>query len=89
MYTGTVTITDPNAVDAPQFVMVTVNVGGAVPNKLEFYVAPGSSTSTSFTTGSTINPSVDSAPWFSIAVNGSGSFSFNVPYIVTATAPAA
>lgn len=85
-YTGTVTITDPNAVDAPQFVTVTVNVGGAVPNKLEFYLAPGSSTTTSFTTGTTINPSVDSAPWLSIAVNGSGSFSFNVPYIVTATA---
>ena len=85
-YTGMVTITDPNAVDAPQVVTVTVNVGGTVPAKLEFYLAPGSSTSTAFTTGSTINPSVDSAPWFSIAVNGSGSFSFNVPYIVTATA---
>jgi len=36
MYTGTVTITDPNAVDAPQFVTVTLNVGGTVPNSLEF-----------------------------------------------------
>jgi uncharacterized protein (TIGR03437 family) len=85
-YTGTVTITDPNAVDAPQFVTVTVNIGGTVPNKLEFYLAPGSSTTTMFSTASTINPSVDSAPWLSIAVNGSGSFSFNVPYIVTASA---
>ncbi|HMD50042.1 MAG TPA: hypothetical protein VKG79_13125 [Bryobacteraceae bacterium] len=86
MYTGTVTITDPNAVDAPQFVTVTLNVGGTVPNSLEFYLAPGSSTSTTFTTGSTINSSVNNAPWLSIAVNGSGSFSFNVPYVVTATA---
>lgn len=88
MYTGTVTITDPNAVDAPQFVTVTLDVGGAVPNSLAFYLAPGSSTSTTFATPNTVNASVSNAPWLSIAVNGSGSFSFeeNVPYIVTATA---
>src|ERR1700694_5600279 len=32
-YTGTVTVTDPNAVDAPQFVTVTALVGGNVPDK--------------------------------------------------------
>jgi uncharacterized protein (TIGR03437 family) len=86
MYTGAVTITDPNAIDAPQFVTITVNIGGSIPNKLEFYLAPGSSTSTTFTAGSVINPSVSNAPWLSVAVNGSGSFSFNVPYVATATA---
>ena len=85
-YTGTVTITDPNAVDAPQFVTVTVNVGGSVPSQLTFYAAPESSASTTFTTGSVVSTSVSNAPWLSVAVNGSGSFSFNVPYIVTASA---
>lgn len=86
MYTGTVTITDPNAVDAPQFVTITVNVGGAIPNSYTFYLAPGTSTTSTFTAASIINASVSNAQWLSVAVNGSGSFAFNVPYIVTATA---
>jgi len=85
-YTGTVTISDPNAVDSPQNVVVVLSVGGPAPSKLEFYVAPGSSTSSTFTTYRPANPSVSNAPWLSVAVNGSGSFAFNVPYKVTATA---
>jgi len=83
-YTGTVTINDPNALDAPQFVTVTVAVGGSVPSKLEFYVPPSGSATSSFATGSTVNTSVGNTPWLSIAVNGQGTFLFNVPYIVTA-----
>ncbi len=86
-YTGAVTVSDPNAVDAPQFITITLNVGGTVPGKLEFYVAPGASTSTTFnTSGAHASTSVSNAPWLSVAVNGSGSFTFNVPYVVTASA---
>jgi uncharacterized protein (TIGR03437 family) len=86
-YTGTVTVSDPNAIDSPQSITVTVNVGGTVPNQLAFYLAPGASTSTTFdTTGIHATTSVSNAPWFSIAVNGSGSFQFNVPYLVTVSA---
>ncbi|HUJ51850.1 MAG TPA: hypothetical protein VLW25_16695, partial [Bryobacteraceae bacterium] len=85
-YTGTVTISDPNAVDSPQNVVVVLSVGGPAPSKLEFYAAPGSSTTSTFTTYRPANPSVSNAPWLSVAVNGSGSFAFNVPYKVTATA---
>jgi len=86
-YTGTVTVSDPNAVDAPQFITVTLNVGGTVPSKLEFYLAPGATTSTTFTTaGNHASTSVSNAPWLSVAVNGSGSFAFNVPYLVTVSA---
>jgi uncharacterized protein (TIGR03437 family) len=85
-FTGTVTITDPNAIDAPQFVTVTVQIGGSVPDKLEFFVAPGGSASSAFITASTVTTSTTGGPWLSIALDGSGSFKFNVPYRVTATA---
>ncbi len=86
-YTGTVTVSDPNAVDAPQFIVVTLHVGGAVPDKLEFFVQPGGSASSDFTTATKASTSVSAnTPWLSVAVNGSGSFTFNVPYRITAAA---
>jgi uncharacterized protein (TIGR03437 family) len=85
-FTGTVTINDPNAVDAPQFVTVTVQIGGNVPDKLEFFVPPGGSASSAFTTASVVTTSSTGGPWLAIAVDGTGSFKFNVPYRVTATA---
>ncbi|HWY48029.1 MAG TPA: hypothetical protein VNX70_11640 [Bryobacteraceae bacterium] len=89
VYTGTVTVSDPNAVDAPQFVTVTALVGGAVPAKLEYYVPPNGSASSTFTTGGAVSTSVsNNTPWLAIASNGAGSFEFGmpVPYTVTATA---
>ena len=85
-YTGTVTVSDPNAVDSPQNIVIVLSVGGPEPSKLEFYVAPGTSETTTFTTYRPATPSVGNASWLSVAVNGSGSFAFNVPYKVTATA---
>ncbi len=89
IYTGTVTVSDPNAVDAPQFVVVTVLVGGSVPDKLEYYAAPNGSASSTFTTGGSVTTTVsNNTPWLAIAANGAGSFEFGmpVPYMVTATA---
>ena len=86
-YTGVVTISDPNAVNAPQFVSVTVMVGGAVPDNLVFYVPPGGSVSQDFITATPVTSTVaPPSQWLSIAVNGIGTFKFNVPYKVTATA---
>jgi uncharacterized protein (TIGR03437 family) len=89
VYTGTVTVNDPSAVDAPQFVTVTALVGGDVPAKLEYYVPPNGSASSSFTTGGAVTTTVSSnTPWLAIAADGAGSFQFGVPvpYTVTATA---
>ncbi len=86
MYTGIVTISDPNAVDAPQFVTVTVQIGGNVPDKLEFFVPPGGSASSAFTTAGKVTTSTTGGPWLMIAVDAAGSFQFNIPYRVTATA---
>jgi uncharacterized protein (TIGR03437 family) len=85
-FTGIVTISDPNAIDAPQFVTVTVQIGGTVPDKLEFFVPPGGSASSAFTTASKVTTSTTGGPWLAIAVDGVGTFQFNVPYRVTATA---
>lgn len=88
-YTGTVTVSDPKAVDSPQFVTVTVKVGGAVPDKLEYFVPPSGSASSSFTTAAPVTANVsNNTPWLSIATAGMGSFQFgaSVPYQVTATA---
>jgi adhesin/invasin len=47
-YTGFVTVADPNAVDSPQQITVTVNVVG-IPSSLTFYVTPsGGATPTAF-----------------------------------------
>ncbi len=63
-YTGNVTIADSTALDAPQVITVTVNVGGDVPGTVTFYLADGGKTSTSFTTGSTVTAKVGSGtPW--------------------------
>jgi uncharacterized protein (TIGR03437 family) len=63
-YTGIVTLSDPKALDAPQYVTVTVAVGGNVPDNLEFFLAPGNSVSSTFTTGGTIKASVsNNTPW--------------------------
>ena len=89
VYTGTVTVSDPNAVDAPQFVTVTALVGGDVPAKLEYYVPSNGSALTTFTTGGSVTTMVsNNTPWLAIAADGAGSFAFGtpVPYTVTATA---
>jgi uncharacterized protein (TIGR03437 family) len=86
-YTGTVTVSDPNAVDSPQFIIVTLLVGGSVPDSLEFFLQPGGSATSDFTTGSRVLTTIaNGSPWLSIALNGIGSFSFNVPYRVAVNA---
>lgn len=55
-YTGFVSLTDPNAIDSPQQISVTINVAG-VPSSLTFYLTPagGPNASTSqriYTSGS-------------------------------------
>ncbi len=88
-YTGVVTVNDPNAVDAPQTITVTVQVGSAVPDKADFLAAPNGSPATlDFTTGSKLTTKVTTQggiPWLAISQAGGGSFSFSIPYRITAT----
>ena len=67
VYTGVLTLSAPNAIDSPQTLTVTVQVGGDVPGNLAFYLAAGGSTSTSFTTsaGATAKISANT-PWLTV-----------------------
>jgi len=83
--TGVVTVSDPNAVDAPQAITVTVQIGGAIPSSLDVYVAPGATRDLSFSTNGQLGATVktnDGGPWLSLALDGSGSFRFPLPYRV-------
>ena len=86
-YTGFVTVSDPNAIDAPQTIAVTVQIGGAVPDSLEFFAAPRGSASRTFIAGGSPKAAVTAGNNFlSISAPGAGSFAFSVPYTVTASA---
>jgi uncharacterized protein (TIGR03437 family) len=68
IYTGTLTIADPKAIDSPQNITVTVQVGGDVPANLVFYLAPGGSSTSSFTTGSMVKTTVSAdTPWLRVS----------------------
>ncbi len=87
IYTGIVTLSDPNAVDAPQTITVTVQMGGGVPDRLDFIVAPnGSVAESAFTTNNQLTVQ-SNAPWLAVSLEGSGTFRFSYPYKVRVTAP--
>lgn len=84
-YTGVITLSDPNAVDSPQYITVTAQVGGDVPNSLVLYLAPGATTSTTFTTNGPIQATVSNAPWLTTSTSSNES---NGAYVTTVTATA-
>ncbi len=86
--TGIVTVSDPNAVDAPQTITVTVEVGGSVPASHTFFVPPNGSASLPIPTNSNLR-GTSTAPWLSLQVNGAGSFTFNYPFEIQVAATAA
>ena len=89
--TGIVTVSDPNAVDAPQTITVTVQIGGGVPSTLDVYVAPGATRDLGFSTNSQIGGTVktnDGGTWLSLALDGTGSFRFSFPYRIHVAPPA-
>jgi uncharacterized protein (TIGR03437 family) len=83
--TGIVTVSDPNAVDAPQTITVTVQIGGVVPSSMDVSVAPGTTRDLRFSTNGPFASSVktnDGGQWLSLVIDGAGSFRFPVPYRV-------
>lgn len=87
--TGFVTVSDPNAVDAPQTIAVTVQIGGGVPERIDLFVPPNGaqvrkafSTSTSFQAAA----SLSGGPRLSVLGSGGGSFRTVYSYEVVATA---
>jgi uncharacterized protein (TIGR03437 family) len=82
-----VTVSDPNALDAPQNILVIVQIGGGVPERINFFTAPnGARDSIQFTTNSQLQAEVTTqsgGSWLSLALVG-GSFRFILPYLVEA-----
>jgi uncharacterized protein (TIGR03437 family) len=83
-YTGVVTVNDPNALDAPQNITVTVQIGGGVPDSVNLYVAPNGSTdevrlssNSNLSAGATTQ---SGGPWLSVGLDGTGSFRFTYPF---------
>ncbi len=89
-YTGIVTVNDPNAIDAPQTISVTIQVGDPVPDSVDLYMPSGGTASTSFSTASALTVSAGhfpaNGPTLSVASTGGGSFSFINSYQVTVSA---
>jgi len=84
-YTGIITLSDPNAVDSPQSFTVTAQVGGDVPSNLVFYLAPGGSTSATFTTNGPIKPTISNASWLTTSTSANAATG---AYVTTVTATA-
>jgi uncharacterized protein (TIGR03437 family) len=85
-YNGIITIADSTALDAPQTITVTVNVGGNVPSALTFYLAPGGTASSSFTTGSAVKATVaTNASWLTATSSTSPQGLTTVTITVTAS----
>jgi uncharacterized protein (TIGR03437 family) len=84
-YTGAITLTDPNAVDSPQYFTVTAQVGGNVPTDLVFYLAPGGTTSATFTTNGPVTAKISNATWLTTS---SSANTVDGDYVTTVTATA-
>jgi uncharacterized protein (TIGR03437 family) len=90
-YTALVTVSDPNALDAPQTISVTVKVGGAVPDQLSFHVTPGGTREYLIKAANPlgiITGTVSGGSWLSVPSDGGGSFRFTFNYKIVAAAPA-
>jgi len=92
IYTGIVTVSDPAAVDAPQTITVTVQIGGSVPDATTLFVPTrtGATASASFATNSPIQGAVSTTSggnWLSLALDGASSFAFTLPYAIRVTNP--
>ncbi len=91
-YTASIRVSDPNALDAPQTIVVTVAIGGTIPDSVNLYVTPDTGSRDSVRI--TANGLLDAVPtttsggsWLSLAFEGQGSFAFVLPYGIVARNP--
>ena len=89
-FQGSVTVSDPSAMDSPQRVPVTIHVGGTIPERIDLYTAasPGSTDEFSFQTPTGPSPTVRVSPagqYLSVSSSGLGSFRFVHQHLIRAT----
>jgi uncharacterized protein (TIGR03437 family) len=85
---GVITVRDPNAIDAPQFIAVSVQMGGGVPDTAFLYVPPtaGATDTVRFASNSVLISSKNTSSggdWLDVAYEGTGSFNFVQAYAVS------
>ncbi|HKA01566.1 MAG TPA: hypothetical protein VKE70_33870, partial [Candidatus Solibacter sp.] len=80
--TAVINVTAPGAIDAPQTVTVTVQMGGPLPNDVHVTIGQGKSADFKFYTNKFIdlNKTTTAANWATVVLDGVGSFQFGVPY---------
>jgi uncharacterized protein (TIGR03437 family) len=87
VYSADITVTDPNAIDAPQKITVAIHVGDSV----SVYVSPGKPQDIPLAAGSAVNwaaQTQNGGNWLSLALDGSGSFRFSYAYRLHLAPPA-
>lgn len=90
-YSATVSVADPNAIDAPQNILVILNVGGGVPATVNMYLPTnGDTEEIDFYTGSGINTdnvvtTQSGGGWLALFSASAGSFDFMRTYRIRAT----
>ena len=88
-YTGTVTITDPAAIDSPQVVTVTVAIGGGVPDSLTIYLPNnGTPVKQNFSAASALKTSINAPSQVNVSIGATSGGSFATVYTYTLTAKA-
>ena len=92
-FQGNITVSDPNAMDAPQRVPVTIHVGGTLPERIDLYTpaGQGSTDEFSFETPTGPSPIVRVSPagqYLSVSSSGLGSFRFVHNHLIRATVQA-
>jgi uncharacterized protein (TIGR03437 family) len=102
-YTAQITVSDPNAVDAPQVIVVTVQVGDPAADRIDQYIAPGSEVDSPLFTGhistffhtcadpcpSATSSTVDGGAWLSIRVTTQqmGTTGYDAGYTIVIAPP--
>jgi uncharacterized protein (TIGR03437 family) len=90
-YTATATVASTTALDAPQTITITVQVGGGgVPGSVNLYAPPGGAGQARIYSNSALAGAAKTntgGSWLSLTLEGSGSFLFVYPYLIRAVAP--
>lgn len=89
-YTGTVVVSDPAAVDAPQVITVTALVGGGVPERIDLFAPLNGRAEYVFSTSNPLNIAAftqTGGNWLSVVTEGGSPFRPGTTYRVVAIAP--
>jgi len=85
-YSATVLVADPNAIDAPQRILVSLQVGSTLPDRVNLYATPNGGTDEfAFNTNSNIETNASpSNSWLTVMQLSAGTFNFVRPFRIAA-----